>query len=155
MMQKTRLFISRLAFWATVPFLHVYLRYQPRTRILVMADGKVLVLRGWLSDGSWSLPGGGLHRRENPKQGVARELYEETGIQLAPDKIQPLGIAQQNQHGLKFTYHQFFAMLNKPAPLKPRHWEIIEAQWLPLESLTPKNAQAHTLDTIAAWRAEG
>ena len=38
--------------------------------------------------GSWAIPGGFMERGESMAEGAARELWEETGIQLAPASLQ-------------------------------------------------------------------
>ncbi len=143
-------FFGRAAFWLTLPLLHVYLKHSKRTRILIMVGKEILVVKGWLNDGTWSLPGGGLHRREDPAKGALRELAEETGIRISPENVTEIGKAKQNQHGLKFVYFQFSARLESKVPIKPSRWEIIDARWMPISELSADNAQAHVLDTIAA-----
>jgi len=46
--------------------------------IIKDASGRVLLLQE--KDGSWELPGGGLEHGEEPRQGLAREIAEETGF---------------------------------------------------------------------------
>lgn len=152
-MKKLWTMLGRIAFWASLPALHFYLKLSKRTRILVVCDDKALVLKGWLNDGSWSLPGGGLHRRESPVKGVCRELYEETGIKLEPKDIIELGFAHQKQHWLNFSYYQYFVELRDLKKIRPQRFEIVECQWLDIDQLTQHNAQAHVLQTLAAWRA--
>ncbi|MEE6260536.1 NUDIX hydrolase [Plantactinospora sonchi] len=50
--------------------------------------GRLLLLRQPPGKG-WSLPAGLLQRREAPIVGAARELHEESGIELAPEQLQP------------------------------------------------------------------
>ncbi len=152
-MRRLWILFGRIAFWMALPLLHVYLRLSKRTRVLVINGDRVLVVRGWLNDGSWSLPGGGLHRKENPVSGACREVLEETGIRLPTEKLVRLGTARQNQHGLSFEYVQFATNLKEPPAVNPQRWEIVEARWVPFKDLSIDNAQAHVLDTIAAWRA--
>ena len=62
-------------------------------RVLVVdARDRVLLFR-WTHPGAvdrghwWITPGGGLDPGESPRQGAARELFEETGLVLAPDTL--------------------------------------------------------------------
>lgn len=151
-MKKIWIAIGRVAFWASLPLLHVYLKRSRRTRVLVVAGDEILVVRGWLNDGTWSLPGGGLHRGEDPVQGVCRELKEEIGVEATAQSLRLLGTAKQNQHGLSFSYHQFYLPLATLQPLVPQRWEIVEAHFVPISSLNSHNAQTHVLDTLAAWQ---
>ena len=56
----------------------------------VIIDEKGLVLAFERSDipGSWQLPQGGLHKGEEPIEGVLREILEETGIES--ERLEPV-----------------------------------------------------------------
>ena len=51
---------------------------------LCVEDGRILLCRVapgyWSGAGEWTLPGGGLHFGESPRDGAIRELAEETGL---------------------------------------------------------------------------
>ena len=53
--------------------------------IIIKQDGALLLLRstGQKFPGKWDLPGGHLHIGEDPKDGLIREVREETGITLS------------------------------------------------------------------------
>jgi 8-oxo-dGTP pyrophosphatase MutT (NUDIX family) len=60
--------------------------------LLINAAGEVLLLHGFdpadRDRGSWWFtPGGGLDPGEDPRAGAVRELFEETGLKLAPDEL--------------------------------------------------------------------
>lgn len=151
-MHKLWIILGRCVFWISLPLLHVYLKSSKRTRILLVSGDKILVVKGWMNDGNWSLPGGGLHRKEQPQKGVIRELLEETGIDIQEKDLTNLGVASQNQRWLNFKYHRFVAEVEKPLTPKPRRPEIVETVWLPIDQVNTSNAQAHLLETLAAWR---
>jgi 8-oxo-dGTP pyrophosphatase MutT (NUDIX family) len=53
-------------------------------------DREVLLTR--MSDrtriqGVWTLPGGGIDHGEDPRDAVRREVYEETGLQVEPERV--------------------------------------------------------------------
>lgn len=108
--------IGRIAFWVCWPLLRVYLRIGRRTRVLILAEGDVLVVKGWFGSGDWQLPGGGVHRGEDPQAAAIREVAEETGIQLPAKKLTWLYFAKTRQRGLVFTYDCYVAKL----PKKPK-----------------------------------
>jgi 8-oxo-dGTP diphosphatase len=63
----------------------------PRHSVSVAAtvtndDGQVLVIRR-RDHGSWQLPGGILELDETIEEGVRREVYEETGVQVEPIRL--------------------------------------------------------------------
>jgi 8-oxo-dGTP diphosphatase len=53
---------------------------------VVVSQGKVLLIRRGREPllGSWSLPGGALELGETTAEGVAREVWEETGLRVRP-----------------------------------------------------------------------
>jgi ADP-ribose pyrophosphatase YjhB (NUDIX family) len=53
---------------------------------LLRPDGKLLLVEQRHSPG-WALPGGLLHRGENPADGVVREVNEEVGLALDPARL--------------------------------------------------------------------
>lgn len=48
-------------------------------KALIAKDGKVLMCKG-IGDARWDLPGGRLHVKEDPTEGLMRELKEELGV---------------------------------------------------------------------------
>ena len=60
--------------------------------LLIDPDDRVLLFRGWdpgdLERGDWWItPGGGLAEGEDPLAGAVRELFEETGLRIAPTDL--------------------------------------------------------------------
>ena len=70
-----------------------------------------LLLQHWLGDGSWMLPGGGQHGREDPLAGAIREVREELG-QGIQGRLQT--IQRAAQEGRESSHRE-----NRRAP--PRH----------------------------------
>jgi 8-oxo-dGTP pyrophosphatase MutT (NUDIX family) len=63
-----------------------YARRSARV-LLVDAVGRVLLFQ---SEDLWFTPGGGIEDGETTEQAAARELWEETGLCLAPDQLGPM-----------------------------------------------------------------
>lgn len=140
-----------IAWWVTLPALIVYLWGKPRTRVLVRAGGKVLVVRGWLGTGKWMLSGGGLHAHEDPTDGAVREVREETGLALKPQDLSPLKQEEYRFRGIKFPCHYFAVDLpGKPEqhPLHPQPMEISRAEWISSSELTAQNANPDVLNAL-------
>jgi 8-oxo-dGTP pyrophosphatase MutT (NUDIX family) len=49
-------------------------------RVIVIRDGKILLVRHWYAPSVWTLPGGGVHRGESIEDAGIREVREETGL---------------------------------------------------------------------------
>jgi 8-oxo-dGTP diphosphatase len=56
------------------------------TGIVLRSDGRVLTIKR-SDDGRWVPPGGVLELGETPQDGVAREVYEETGVKVCPVRL--------------------------------------------------------------------
>ncbi|NEC30268.1 NUDIX domain-containing protein [Streptomyces sp. SID8111] len=53
---------------------------------VVREDGRLLAIRR-ADNGTWELPGGVLELSESPEDGVAREVWEETGIRVEVSEL--------------------------------------------------------------------
>ena len=74
-----------------------------------------------LKSDRWQLPGGRLEPGERPREAVARETWEETGIAIAPEAFQLVA-----HHGDRALF------VAPPLPQVPRvrlSWEHNEARW--------------------------
>ena len=74
-------------------------------RVLLIRDGRVLLVRHWYAPGVMMLPGGGIKRGEKAEDAARREIREETGFEL--DKLELLGEYEGNYPGDSVTV--FFA----------------------------------------------
>lgn len=48
-------------------------------RVILVRDGRVVLVRHWFSPGIWTLPGGGIEKGETPREAGVREVREEIG----------------------------------------------------------------------------
>ena len=115
------------------------------------SDDEVLLVRGWLGDGKWGLPGGGIHKGEDSLTGALRELHEETGIRLKPEQMKFLGSSVASTSGLRFHYDRYAAVLPERPAVKPQRLEIISAEWIPVSKVNEKNADTTTINTLNRW----
>lgn len=79
-MRRLGQFVGRAIFYALWPLFYLYLRGTTRTRALVICRGEVLLVKNWLSDNRYGLPGGGMHAGEQLLAAMERELAEEVGL---------------------------------------------------------------------------
>lgn len=143
--------IGKVLYWLSWPIQFVYLRIGSRTRVVLVAEGQVLCLQGWIGDGKWGLPGGGVHHGEDVRAGAVREVFEETGVMLKPTQLQQLGKAKSREHGLSFSYTQFYVELATKPVLKLRQLEIAEVRWLDPEEALRRPLSRNARQTIKAW----
>jgi 8-oxo-dGTP pyrophosphatase MutT (NUDIX family) len=145
--------IGQVAFWCAWPALWVYLRIGHRTRVIIHVDGKVLVLKNWLGDGKWALPGGGLHRGEDSAAGALRETYEETGIKLTSQQLALAGTFDYRDKGFRFRYDLYSAELPSVPPTRKQRGEVLTIAWLSPAELTERNANREVVKVLQVWSA--
>lgn len=96
--------------------------------------GRLLLLRqppGY----SWTLPAGLLNRAEPPVVGAARELYEESGIRLSPDRLRP-AVPNALVHAKGWVDMVFETEVPaSTTALTVDGAEVYEAAWHPLDDL--------------------
>lgn len=129
-----------IAFWLSWPALRLYLNNTRRTRVIVTSGDKVLLVKVWLGAGQWILPGGGIHRNENPLTAAIREAREETGIELDPVSLKTLDNIEAREYGFKFSCVVYVADLPDTPELRPQLLEVTEAAWVDkpqLNNLSP------------------
>jgi len=121
----------------------VYLAYQvycfffrPLTlgvRVMMIQDGKVLLVRHTYLDG-WFMPGGGVKRGETLDQAARREAHEEVGAQL--NEISLIGAYS---HFLEWKSDHNILFFSNDFTLNGGHdREIAELHFFPLDKL-PEN----------------
>lgn len=121
--------------------------------MVIHVDGQVLLVKGWLSAGRWLLPGGGLHRSEEPTVGAAREVSEETGLAIAPDTLKELGQGTAKETGLKFQSIVYEVELKEPQQPQLHGLELVDAKWFPLdEVLASPGVTSYTKRLLRSWR---
>jgi 8-oxo-dGTP pyrophosphatase MutT (NUDIX family) len=152
MKRQAAVLLGRLLYWGGWPFYMVYFRLMERTRILLVRGDSVLVVKSWLSDGRWGLPGGGLGRTEDPALGVLRELKEELAIDVPKSSLKLLGTEVYRRYGYRYVYYQYMAELTGDVPMHREWYEISDARWTDYRELTGQNAGPDVLRAIRLWR---
>ncbi|MEO8105005.1 MAG: NUDIX hydrolase [Candidatus Saccharibacteria bacterium] len=145
--QKSGLFV----YWLMWPGLWVYLHFSQRTRLLVVCDQQVLLVKSWLGDGKWSLPGGGRHRGEDSLTGAQRELAEETTLDVPLKDFQFLANTTANSNGLRFRYDLFVVDLATTAPVQRQRGEIVAIGWFDYRQLSSRQLSQEVQEALEAW----
>ena len=107
--------------------------YKPRHNgvgVLIRHDDQVLAVRHSYRPG-YTIPGGGMNRRENPRQTAVRELAEELSITANPDHL----VYKRHVHNT----HLFELRLAEKPLIRIDHREIIEALFLSPEEAIRRN----------------
>lgn len=152
-MQKLMNFMGTVIFWLSWPIIHISVRVQPRTRVLVVCEKEVLVVMDLIGPGRWSLPGGGVHRGESAAEGAIRELREETGIAIEADQLQHHGqysVVNDERH--RYQYEFFVVEFDQKPAVSKQKAELRDLQWLQYqELLADKRTGTLVRERVRAW----
>lgn len=151
-MRSLKLIGGRVAFWLGWPLWWLIMHGSERTRVLLVADGYVLLTRGTLSAGEWSLPGGGLRRGEPAATGACREVYEELGIAVSAKQVHELVVEPTHNSGIAYTARYMVAELSMREVPLPR-LEVAESRWVATDEVREMRVDAATLRALELWAA--
>jgi len=119
----------------------MYLHNSRRVRVLLTTDDLILLQRSSFGTQRWSLPGGGIARRERAEDAAIRETAEEVGIELTQAQLQYVGTRRMTVgKGPGSTEVLFYrSQLAKPAQaVIVRPLEVLEVGWFKRSQL-PEN----------------
>ena len=120
------------------------------------------------SAGRWTLPGGGLDHGEDPREGVRREVLEESGLDVEPGRVldvHSLHFTGSRADGLVEDYHGIhliFAAELMPGSVGAEPHVVEQdgstdlAAWVPVATAGERpllSAARHVLDHLALWGA--
>ncbi|MGZ8513190.1 MAG: NUDIX domain-containing protein, partial [Candidatus Limnocylindria bacterium] len=117
-------------------------RYQrvEGAHVLVEDDeGRILVVRSTYMGPGWMLPGGRVERGETPHEAAERETQEETGLEVAVDRL--LLVEAYRPKDVSFV----FGGRVMGGALAPQLGEIAEVGWLSREELAGGSRRLHRL----------
>lgn len=138
----------RVASYVSWPLFGLFLHNSKRVRVLVEAEGSIVLGRSSVGTQQWSIPGGGVVKNENPLDATTRELYEETGIKITTEQLRCIGEDRlpRNKMWPKSDIIFYYVVLPKKQPIKVRRpLEIIEAKWFPLTKLPVSHSETLTI----------
>ncbi len=110
--------------------------FKPKTlgvRAILIKEGEILLVKHSYID-KWYLPGGGMHKKEEPKEALKRELREELGAEPANFKL--LGKYYNEQEGKKDTIFCYICANFELGNIDNK--EIRDMKFFPLNNL-PKD----------------
>jgi ADP-ribose pyrophosphatase YjhB (NUDIX family) len=116
--------------------------FRPRTlgvKCVVEHDGRWLMIRNTYGRHHWTLPGGGVRRRERPDEAARREVREEVGIELAA--VEPIGSYFSRRHYSRDTVHCFRARVDA-SDFRIDGKEVLEASWFAPTDIPEKHGAA-------------
>jgi len=122
----------------------------------VVAVGAVVLKQGALlmvqrgrepAKGQWSLPGGRVEHGEYLVDAVAREVKEETGIDIEVVELAGIFEVPGDPHFVVLDYVATAAEGAHPRPGE----DAAQARWVPLDEISELDCTPRLMETLAAW----
>lgn len=152
-MAKLLNFLGPVIYWLAWPFWFVYFKFSnKRSRVFVLHGDQVLLVRNWLGERKWSLPGGGSHRGEDLAESASRELKEEVGIEVDSDDLKFLGCLDYSQHGLTYQAFVYTIKLGNRPEIRIKGLEIAGAKWFDLSDLPSARISRGTRTILSEYQ---
>ncbi|HEY4521200.1 MAG TPA: NUDIX domain-containing protein [Candidatus Paceibacterota bacterium] len=130
-------YATNKVFWFVVRPIRTIYRFFVRptergAKVVIVHNGKVLLVRPNYAHRQWTLPGGKVERKETFEEAAVREVREEVGL-----PIQRLTLIREYQADHRFfkTNVQSFATTVDSDYFVVDGIEIAEAAWFPLDAL--------------------
>lgn len=142
-------FLGRSAYWLSKPWQWTMLSRFPRAYILILADDEVLLVKNWLGNGEWSLPGGGIQKGETAQIAVIRELEEETGIKIGKKQLAFLLFKREKSLRRK-TYSLFKGELSAKPESSWNQTELTGFCWVHKDSLKTMRCSREVFEALEA-----
>lgn len=117
---------------------------------VVVQDGALLMVQRGRepAKGLWSLPGGRLEHGESLTEAAAREVLEETGIEV--EVVDFLGVFEAPGE----THFVILDYLARPLAANPpvAGEDAAEARWVPLNEISALECTPRLVETLTRWR---
>ena len=96
-------------------------------------QGKILIVKPVYRD-TWNLPGGVIEANESPRNGCIREIKEEIGLEVQPERLLCIDYTSKNQttiESLQFIFFGGILTREKILEIKIEREEISNYQFFP------------------------
>jgi 8-oxo-dGTP diphosphatase len=121
--------------------------------VLLVRGGEVLLVRRGAEPalGRWDIPGGFLEEGEAPEDGARREIREELGLDLAPDRLRLVMAYIHRRRDFAVLDILFEAPMPDQQP-RPGS-DAAACGWFPIDDLPDDIAFEATRNALERWRA--
>lgn len=116
---------------------------------IAVRDGCLLMVRRARDPGRglWSLPGGRVERGELLEEAVAREVREETGVEVTVGALAGIFEVVGDPH---YVVLDFLAEPAGDAPPRAAQ-DAAEARWVPLDDVAALDCTPRFVETLRGW----
>lgn len=119
--------------------------YGPGVAGIVINERKEVLLQLRSDTKTWGLPGGAMDPGEEPAEAVAREVLEETGVVVIPQRV--VGVYAGREYMFQYPNGDQVAVVSitfacKPVSGEPKvnDDECLEVRYFPVDALPPLRA---------------
>lgn len=141
-------YLGKAVFWLTWPALKIKLAMSTRTRGAITYKNQLLVVKSWLGNNKWTLPGGGIENNEDSLVALIREIEEEVGLAIKVSNCKKLGVFTFNSTNLKYVYSLYHIKYLKKPKIIQNKYEIIEYCWVNKNKLNHNNSNSDVLQAV-------
>ena len=121
--------------------------------VLTTGDGSVLLLRRSYPPHDWVLPGGNAEEGESPIQTATREVFEETGLRIEPDRLAGV-YYQADHHAGEFIHFVFAGSIPEGSAIRPDAGEVAEHGFFLPDALPEPMSQSTRMRLLDAISPE-
>ncbi len=122
--------------------------------VAVWRDESLLLIRSSYRRGECT-PAGAISRRETPIAAAARELFEEVGIEAAPERLRPAGVHTQ-RFECRLDHAHFFELDAGPeVVVRIDRREVVHAEFVPRDELDGRPLLPHVRSYLASRASQG
>lgn len=134
--------MGQLLFYILWPLVWFYAPLRVRSSVLLVHDGKILVVKNWFGPNRMQLPGGGVKFGESTVQAAIRELNEELGVTITAKQLKRLtkNPVVYSRSGLLYREQFSLCSLDQRPDLAPSR-AIIATDWIEEIDTLPSQIQ--------------
>lgn len=126
------------SFFRTVPRAARVVRrrigHTVKTKVVIVHDGRVLLVKSVADPKTWTLPGGTVRHKELVLLAAIREVREELGFRLRDESLRQLYTLSPEDPPMYNDYTIYGAFVESRPPIR-LSLELLEASWFTLQNL--------------------
>lgn len=127
------------------------LRPQVAVGAVVLRDDQILLVKRGREParGKWTLPGGRLEHGEYIEAAVVREVTEETGLTVVPERLLGIFEVVGDPHYVILDHLCSMAEGNESEPVAGD--DVDEVAWVDLDKVAELDLTPRFVETLSAW----